>query len=74
MSNVVAMSLIERTISIKWDNDHVCFVLDKHVELNRYRDRWLKQQYMWKQLGLLGQQYRDSEPTSLWSYSLMLHA
>jgi hypothetical protein len=46
MSNVVAMSLIERTISIKWDNDHVCFVLDKHVELNRYSDRWLKQQYM----------------------------
>jgi hypothetical protein len=57
-----------------FNDDEVRFVLDQHAELDFYSASSLKQQFAGKHATPLGTHYSDSEPTSLCSYSLMLHA
>ena len=53
------------------DDDEVCFVLDQHAELDFYSASSLKQQSAGRHVA---PHDFDSEPTSLCSFSLMLHA
>ena len=67
-SNFSAISWREQ-VNFQWDDDEVCLVLDQHVELDVFSDSSLKQISRSTQT-----HYPDSEPTSLCSVSLMLHA
>ena len=60
-SNCSAISWREQ-VHFQWDGDDFRFVLDQYAELDFYSDNSLKQHFA------------DSEPTSLYSFSLMLCA
>jgi hypothetical protein len=43
-----------RTSYIEWNDDHVCFVLDQHAELDMYSARSPKKQYAGRHVAPLG--------------------
>lgn len=53
-------------VDIWFDDDGICFVLDKHAELDLFIAISLKQEFTDRRIVQL-----DSEPTSLCSYFLM---
>ena len=71
-SNLSVISLGEQ-VNFQWNDDEVRFVLDQHAELDVYSASSLKQQSAGKSCRSTRTHYSDSEPTSLCSFSLMLH-
>ena len=75
MKKISALSLREPDTFCWDDSDDVCFVLDQHVKLHFYSSflaHWNKS--AGRHAAPLLTHYSDFEPTSLCSYSLMLHA
>jgi hypothetical protein len=71
-SNSAIFQLYHRENMLVFNDDEVHFVLDQHTLLDFYS---AKQQSADRHVApLLTKNYPDSEPTSLCSFSLMLHA
>ena len=61
-------------VNFQYDDDEVRFVLDQHAEMDLHCASPLKRQSADKHVATTRTHYSDSEPTCLYTFSLMMRA